>query len=75
MFAQLFSWKNPTPRNATPFKLVKSVSTDPVLRILSISQIDKDHVFVDAGKQAHILNIETLDEVCTIKTNQPTRYT
>jgi hypothetical protein len=32
-------------------------------------------VFLDAGKQAHILNIDTLDEVFTIKTNQPTRYT
>jgi hypothetical protein len=32
-------------------------------------------MFLDAGKQAHILNIESLDEVYTIKTNQPTRYT
>lgn len=49
--------------------------TDPILRILSICQLDNKHMFLDAGKLGKILNIETLDEVCSIQSNQPTRYT
>ena len=55
-------------------KLVKSIQTDKTLRILSICQIDSEHMYLDGGKIAHIMNIDLMESVLSFQTKQPTRY-